>query len=145
MNALQSDLLNDLRTNRDFLMALLDQPIVFHKIYIEITGSITAALMLSYSTQVSEELDPSSGGWFAQDSDAWEQATGLSRKEQSNARRRLRELGLLDERRQGMPAHIEFRVNFQKVASSLHAVATRMRPAGTARIAPESAKESLVA
>ncbi len=114
------DLLTDLCTNREFLMAVLDQPIVFHKVYKKITGSVTAALMLSYAAQVSDELEPARGGWFTLDAEAWEEETGLTRKEQITARRRLRELGLFDERKQGMPAHMEFRVNYRGIATLLH-------------------------
>lgn len=119
-------LLNDLRTNREFLMAVLDQPIVFHKVYKKITGSVTAALMLSFATQLSEEIEPSRGGWFTLDAEAWEEETGLTRKEQITARKHLRELGILDERKQGMPAHMEFKVNFQRVAELVHQYAEKL-------------------
>lgn len=135
-------LLTDLRTNREFLLAMLDQPIVFHKVYKKITGSVTAALMLSYATQVSDELEPARGGWFTLDAEAWEEETGLTRKEQITARRRLRELGLFEERKQGMPAHMEFRVNYNGIAELLHRYAELLATtvptgSGAARKQPE--------
>lgn len=133
-------LLNDLRTNREFLMAVLDQPIVFHKVYKKITGSVTAALMLSYATQVSDDLEPARGGWFTLDAETWEEETGLTRKEQITARRRLRELGLLDERKQGMPAHMEFRVNYQGIAALLHRFAQTL--AGSETPAPSRTRQT---
>lgn len=142
MDRAKTDLLNDLRTNREFLLTVLDQPIVFNKMYKKITGSVTAALMLSYAAQLTAEAEePARGGWFSLDAETWEEDTGLTRKEQITARKRLRELGLLDERKQGMPAHIEFRVNFQRVADLLHAYAESVAaPAGDAAATPAAAQ-----
>jgi hypothetical protein len=120
MNCANSDFLNDLRNNKAFLLEVLDQPIVFHKVYKKITGSITAALMLSYATQLSDNLEPARGGWFVVDANIWEEETGLTPKEQSAARRNLREFGLLSERKQGMPPFLEIKVNFQRIAELLH-------------------------
>jgi hypothetical protein len=120
INCANSDFLNDLRNNKAFLLEVLDQPIVFHKVYKKITGSITAALMLSYATQVSDNLEPARGGWFVVDAAIWEEETGLTPKEQLTARRNLREFGLLSERKQGMPSLLEIKVNFHRIAELLH-------------------------
>ena len=120
MNCANSDFLNDLRNNKAFLLEVLDQPIVFHKVYKKITGSITAALMLSYATQLSDNLEPTRGGWFVFDTDIWEEETGLTLKEQSAARRNLREFGLLSERKRGVPSFLEIKVNFHRIAELLH-------------------------
>ncbi len=114
------NLLHDLRNNRNFLLTILDQPIVFHKVYKKITGSVTAALMLSYAAQVTDEIEPASGGWFTQSATTWEENTGLTDREQNTARTLLCELGVLNERLQGTPELREFKVNFQRIAELLH-------------------------
>ena len=141
MDRANVNLLNDLRNNREFLLSILDQPIVFHKVYKNITGSVTAALMLSYATQMSDEADPARGGWFSLDANRWEDETGLSRKEQVTARKCLREMGVLEERKQGMPALLEFKVNFQEIAVRLHEYAETL-PGGGKKVVSKAAEGS---
>ena len=49
----------------------------------------------------------------------WERETGLTRSEQETARRKLRDLGYLEERRRGLPAKLYYRVNMQKIIDDL--------------------------
>ncbi|MCT7327998.1 hypothetical protein [Ralstonia mojiangensis] len=50
---------------------------------------------------------------------SWEWETALSRTRQESARRRLKELGLLEEVLQGVPARLHYRVPFERVAEFL--------------------------
>jgi hypothetical protein len=50
---------------------------------------------------------------------SWEWETGLQRAAQESARRRLVQLGMLEESRRGVPARLHFRVNLQNVAEFL--------------------------
>ena len=59
------------------------------------------------------------GGWFHKTTEQWAWETGLSPKEQSNARDALKVLALVDERRMGLPARLHFRVNMERLASRL--------------------------
>lgn len=98
--------------------SLLDRPIAFHRCFVTLTGSIPAALMLSQAIYWSKRTTKGSA-WFYKTQKDWEEETGLSRTEQDSARRRLRELGFWFEDRRDVPAKLYFRVDAQKLQSSL--------------------------
>ncbi len=101
------------------LLDVLDEPIVFHRSYVPIAGGITAALFLSYAGYAYEDLPNRHDGWFTRTQTEWERDTGLTRREQETARRLLRERGLLEERRVGMPAVLWYRVNWARLRDGL--------------------------
>ena len=101
------------------MLDLLDEPIVFHRAYVPVAGGITAALFLSYAGYAYESLPEDRNGWFTRTQAEWERDTGLTRREQETARRQLRERGLLEERRVGMPAVLGFRVNWRRLREAL--------------------------
>jgi hypothetical protein len=101
------------------MLDLLGEPIVFHRAYVSVAGGITAALFLSYAGYAYEFLPEDSDGWFTRTQAEWERDTGLTRREQETARRQLRERGLLEERRVGMPAVLGFRVNWRRLREAL--------------------------
>ena len=81
------------------LLKLLDRPITFHRVFVDLTGSINAALLLSQAVYWTNRLPPEREGWFYKTKEEWTAETGLSRKEQDKARERLGELGLIESRR----------------------------------------------
>src|ERR1700674_3255260 len=85
----------------ELLLQILDLPVSFHRCLVPITGSVTAALLLSQAICTAQEVDPTLNGWFGKSQDEWEEETGLTRCEQETARRVLREAGFLEERRVG--------------------------------------------
>lgn len=106
------------------LWPLLGRPIAFHRRLVDLTGSIKASLMLSqaiYWTRHGKDVQ-NHHGWFFKTMDQWRWETGLSRHEQVGARTRLRELKLLQERTQRLPATLHFRVDGETLAArfSLH-------------------------
>lgn len=101
------------------LLDIFDEPIVFHRSYVPIAGGITAALFLSHAGYACEDLPKDHDGWFVRSQAEWERDTGLTRREQETARRLLRERGLLEERRVGMPAVLWYRVNWARLRESL--------------------------
>ena len=85
-------------------------PIAFHRVFVTLTGSVTAALMLSqaiYWTRRTDDAD----GWFWKTQSGWEKETGLTRYEQESARERLRALGFWEEKHREMPSKLFFRVD----------------------------------
>ncbi len=94
----------------ELLLQILDLPVSFHRCLVPITGSVTAALLLSQAICTAQEGDPGSNGWFTKSQEEWTEETGLSRCEQETARRILREAGFIEERRSGMPAKLWYRV-----------------------------------
>ncbi len=107
------------------VLEIFDMPITFHRCLIPLTGSVTAALMISQAMAWTEEIDPEREGWFCKSQGEWTEQTGLSRWEQDAGRRALRDCGLLEERKMGMPARLWFRVNRAKLAAALRESAER--------------------
>jgi len=97
---------------------LLDRPIAFQRSFVRLGAGITGALMLSqaiYWTNRSEGRD----GWFYKTQSDWEDETGMTRFEQEGARKKLRELGVLEEKKQGIPCKTYYRVNLETLQTRL--------------------------
>jgi hypothetical protein len=89
---------------------LLDRPIAFHRAFVTITDHPVTAIFLSqavYWSKRTRDID----GWFYKTQAEWEDEIGLKRYDQEVARKRLRELGILEEVRRGVPARLYFRIN----------------------------------
>jgi len=112
---------------QSLLLEVFDQPVSFHRCLVPVTGSVTAALMLSQAIWSSQTSEPEADGWFVKSRWEWEDETGLSRWEQETARRVLRDGGFLDERRVGMPAKLYFRVRPDQVLRALQRHAASVR------------------
>ena len=106
---------NSART--DALADILDLPISFHRVFVTLTGSVTAAVMLSQAVYWTKRMP---GGWFWLTRDGWEEQTGLSRSEQESARARLRATGFWQEERKGVPAKLHYRVNLAALRDALN-------------------------
>src|SRR5262249_351774 len=83
-------------------------------------GSHSAGLLLSQLWYWSERLPAERDGWFWKTQDEIEEETVMTRWEQETARRKLRELGLLEEAKRGVPAKLWFRINRTAVVRLLH-------------------------
>lgn len=112
------------------LWPLLGRPIAFHRRLVDLTRSVKASLMLSqaiywmrHGTDIRQH-----DGWFFKTMEQWRWETGLSRHEQSGARARLRELKILQERTQGLPATLHFRVDGAALAALLSDLLGRRYP-----------------
>ena len=66
---------------------ILDRPIAFQRPFVELTGSITAGLLLSQAYYWALR---SEGGRFWKTMSQWQEETGLTRREQDHARKILR-------------------------------------------------------
>lgn len=90
--------------------SFLDRPIAFHRSFIKLKIGVTGALFLSQAIYWSHRTrDPE--GWFYKTGVEWEEETGLTRREQDGARRKLRNLGIISEEKRGVPCRIHYRVN----------------------------------
>jgi hypothetical protein len=100
---------------------LLGRHIAFHRRLVDVTESVKAALLLSqaiYWTRHGRDI-AAAAGWFSKTSDQWARETGMSIKEQASARAALRDLAILEERREGLPAKLHFRVRAERLAELL--------------------------
>lgn len=86
--------------------------IAFHRGYVELTGSVTAALLLGQACYWSKRSEEQKG-WFYKTREEWQEELGLSRKEQETARTLLRKLPFWQEKLESLPAKLYFRVDFQ--------------------------------
>lgn len=103
---------------------LLDRPIAFHRVFAQLTGSVTAGLMLSQAWYWSKRCK-NSDGWFYKTQQEWYAETYLSRKEQETARSRLRDLGdgtVWREELRGVPATLYFWIDVDKLEALLLAL-----------------------
>lgn len=91
------------------LLRHFDRPIAFHRIFVDWTESVNAALMLSQLVYWSQRTN-SESGWVFKTATEWQEETGLSRREQEFARKALRERKLVEEVVCGIPAKLHFRL-----------------------------------
>jgi len=121
-------------TDLSLIWPLLGRHIAFHRRLVDLTDSVKAALLLSqslYWTRHGRHIHRD-GGWFFKTAEQWTLETGLSMKEQSTARKVLRELSILTEERRGLPARLYFRVELEELARRLVGAAEKVG-AGLAR------------
>lgn len=104
---------------------LLSRPIAFHRAYVDLGVGVTGALMLSQCCYWRSRTNRKDG-WFYKSQAEWQQETGLGRREQETARKRLVQSGFLSEDRRGVPARLYFRVNTEALESALTALAASM-------------------
>jgi predicted transcriptional regulator len=100
--------------------SVFSRPIAFHSPLGRIAGSALSGLMLSQACYWSDNAETQKReGWFYKSQEEWETETCLTRWEQESARKQLRKRGYLEEKRQGVPARLWYRVNFEKIWSAL--------------------------
>jgi hypothetical protein len=103
-------------------------PVMFHRVYVGITGSINAALWLSYAMErradvIAAGMDPEPQPvWFSFTREQCEEGTGLTRHQQDTARRELRQRGIvLEQRRSTTEIAIDTRKLGQLLIEQSHA------------------------
>lgn len=85
-----------------------DRQIAFHREFVSITGSVCAALFLSQSLYWSKKTNFAP---FYKTQEEWTEETGMSRAEQESARRKLKELGVLQERYERLEHRMYYRLD----------------------------------
>lgn len=104
-------------TKKKMLLELTKRPIAYHRVFSDVCGSVTAGLMLSQAFYWYDKTDPS--GWFWKTRDQWAEETGMSRTEQENARKALKKLGFLEEKREGLPAKMFYRLDLDRLIEAI--------------------------
>jgi len=95
-----------------------DRPIAFNRDFVNFGIGITGALFLSQCVYWSKRT-PDNNGWFYKTMQEWEDETGLTRFEQETARKKLKSLGLIEEKRAGVPAKLYYRIVANKIVEML--------------------------
>ena len=131
MNTLLQEKIQTSYINPALILDILgQQPISFHRCYVQLTKSVTSALWLSYAVyhafeQGGDVADADEAeGWFSKSQNQWELETGLTRREQESARKNLITLGLLHERQPGMNRPLQFRIDMELLMQMLDAQAS---------------------
>lgn len=95
-----------------------ERPIVYQCAYARLAMSLHAGIFLSQACYWSgtKELE---GGWFWKTTEEWQEETYIGREAQEAARRVLRKIGVLEEKLEGVPARLFFRVNFKQLFKEL--------------------------
>lgn len=97
----------------------LDRPIAFHRVFVKLTGSVTAALMLSQAMYWSKRANSDDESWFYKTIEQWEEETGLTRREQEFARKALRRFSFWKEDLRGVPARMHYHVDIMALSNEL--------------------------
>lgn len=110
------------------LSQLLGPSVAYHRILVEVTDGVHAALMLSRALHLARHERPGiSGAWIVRTSHQWTDDLGITRREQETARRLLAGLGLWEERLVGIPRRTASRVRID-VLLGLLSMRTPMCP-----------------
>lgn len=86
------------------------KPIAFQRVFVELTGSITSALLLSQAVYWSQRTK-SDDGWFYKTQEEWEDETGMTRYELDNAKKKCERYLKVELR--GIPAKNYYFVDFE--------------------------------
>lgn len=100
------------------ILNLLDRPIAFNRTFVDLGVGITGALMLSQCVYWSTRTKDAQG-WFYKTQSEWTSETGLTRREQETARKKLAVKGYLEEDRRGVPCKTFFRINRNALETDL--------------------------
>lgn len=95
---------------------LLDRPIAYHRIFVALTGSVKAAILLSQALYWQKRAKQKDGWWY-KTAEEWQDETGLTRHEQETARKaceRYLETDLRD-----APARLYWKVNEKNLSDDL--------------------------
>jgi hypothetical protein len=95
---------------------ILDRPIAFHRVFVTLTGSVKAAILLSQAMYWQSRATQKDGWWYKTAED-WQEETGLTRREQERARQDCSKYLKTDLR--GVPATLFWQVDEEALTTDL--------------------------
>lgn len=97
-----------------------ERPVAYRPEIAKCLGDVNATIILSQFLYWSNTpLVKKRGGWFYKTHDELYEETGITRKAQYTARKKLKEVGILEIDRKGVPAKNWYRVNLKTLAQYL--------------------------
>lgn len=96
-------------------LKLVGKPIAYYPAIANVVGSVVATVFLCQFLYWQGKEDKENGGWIYKTMEEIKEETGLSRSEQETARKRLKELGILEEKREGLPARLYYKFNWDRL------------------------------
>ncbi|MDQ2190597.1 MULTISPECIES: hypothetical protein [unclassified Vibrio] len=100
------------------MIEFLDRPVAFHRSFVRLGIGVTGALLLSQSLYWSKRTN-NTDGWFYKSAEEWKDETGMTRTELETARKKLRNLGILEEKKVGVPCRLHYRINAANLIACL--------------------------
>lgn len=105
---------------KNLIHELLKRPIAYQPIIAKAFGSVQLAILWSQLYYWSDKGNHPDG-WIYKTSDELYDETGLKRRGQETARKLGRELGIIQEKKMGVPATMHFKIDLEKTSEVLEA------------------------
>jgi hypothetical protein len=102
-------------------------PIAFYRPLASIAGGATGGLFLSQLLYWNGKGDDTEG-WIYKTGEEWQEETCLTRSEQECARKVLKQLCIVEEKKKGLPCRLHYRINFEKLFTLLSNIASKSTP-----------------
>lgn len=100
--------------NKSELVSLLGSSLSYYADFAKMTRDIAAGVFLSMCFKWhGHTKDPD--GWMYKTQDEIYQETGLTRRNQETARKKLKKLGFIEEKKEGVPARLYYRLDIDKI------------------------------
>lgn len=129
--------------SKNALVALLGSATAYYPSFSKVLGDACAGIFVSrifYWTNKGGDPD----GWIHKTQEQIEEETGLTLRNQQTARRKAREMGVMEETLKGVPAKMHYRVNLDKLSALLNEdQRKRWRDTATAATHLQSYRSSL--
>lgn len=104
--------------------AALERTVAFHRVFATLAGGALPGLFLSQVYFYSRQPGTiENGGWFYKSREQWEEETALTRAEQETARKQLKSRNLLEEKLEGLPRRLYYRLPAENFYRALVAAA----------------------
>ena len=99
---------------KESVVAILGSPVAYYTAFAGVLGGVEAGVLASqFFYWYGKGHNPE--GWIYKTQAEIEEETGLTRRNQETARKKLRELGVLEENYAGMPAKLYYRLNLDQL------------------------------
>jgi hypothetical protein len=95
------------------------QPIYVHALSVSINAALFLTQALYWQHLFTTKFPTETEHGFFQSQNRWQERTGMKRKAQENARRELRELGILKEHRGGLPCRLYYQVDLELLSEKI--------------------------
>ena len=127
------------------LSDLLDSPVAFHRVFVDIAGSVHGAVFLSQALYWHRRTPAGRGGWFWKTYEEWDQETGLGRRQVNSARAALAAVGVIETKTEGFPRKTWYRLDIAALDARLEQALVERKHRDLLSTAGEAADADLFA
>src|SRR6476661_6212634 len=120
--------------SKESILVILGSPIAYYTAFAKVLGGVEEGIFTSqFFYWYGRGYDPA--GWIYKTQEDIEDETGLTRRNQETARKNLRMLGVLEEKRMGVPSKLYYRLNLDQLFALVDAWAAP--PSAASSTSPE--------